>query len=234
MQREQGVAGRGTHRHPDRTDLSSSLSDIGSGLGIGDQVLAIQRLAAAAESHGADAHCGAHVRRISRYCRLLAVRCGEGTDRAELFYVASSMHDVGMIGVPDQVRLKPGTLEPEEFETMMSHTELGYEILEQDSSELMTLAARIAHTHHERVDGSGYPHGLSGAAIPLEGRITAIADMFDALTSERLYRPAFQIDQAVEIMEQSRATHLDADLFDLFCNSLDEVLAIRSESPPTD
>lgn len=209
-------------------DFSLALSDISAGgTAEAEQVNAIQRLAAAAEAEGLDENAKHHIRRMSSYCEFLAQRCGLSVHMTELIGIASAMHDIGMIGVPREIRLKAGVLEPEEFEVMMGHTELGYRILADESSELLMTAASIALTHHERMDGTGYPHALTGTDIPLEGRIAAVADVFEALTSHRLYRPAFEVDDAIEVMVQGRGTHLDPDLFDLFRGDLDAVIAIR-------
>ncbi len=224
----QGVHLTGPGTMPENLDLSLTLSDISAGgTTEAEQVIAIKRLAAAAEAEGLDEDAKHHISRMSSYCELLAQRCGLSVHETELIGVASAMHDTGMIGVPREIRLKAGVLEPEEFEVMMGHTELGYRILADESSELLMTAATIALTHHERIDGTGYPHGLAGDAIPLVGRIAAVADVFEALTSHRLYRPAFEIDEAIQVMAQGRGTHLDAELFDLFRGSLDAVLAIR-------
>lgn len=224
----QGLPPIRTESVPGSLDFSFTLSDISSaGAAETEQVIAIQRLAAAAEAEGLDENAKHHISRMSSYCKLLAERSGLGVHMTELISVASAMHDIGMIGVPREIRLKAGVLEPEEFEVMMGHTELGYRILADESSELLMTAASIALTHHERMDGTGYPHALSGDAIPLVGRIAAVADVFEALTSHRLYRPAFEIDEAIQVMAQGRGTHLDGELFDLFVGDLDAVVAIR-------
>jgi putative two-component system response regulator len=137
------------------------------------------------------------------------------------------MHDVGKIGIPDRILLKPGRFTDDERAVMEAHTEMGHGILAGSNVDLLDLAALMALTHHERIDGTGYPAGLAGDAIPIEGRICAIADVFDALTSDRVYRPAFQIDEAREMMAKERGTQFDAELLDLFFESFDDVLAIR-------
>ena len=224
----QGLPPTRTQSASGSLDFSFTLSDIGSGgTAEAEQVTAIQRLAAAAEAEGLDENAKHHISRMSAYCQLLATRAGLSLQMTELIGVASAMHDIGMIGVPREIRLKAGVLEPEEFEVMMGHTELGYRILGDETSELLMTAASIALTHHERIDGTGYPHALSGTDIPLVGRMAAVADVFEALTSHRLYRPAFEINEAIEVMAQGRGTHLDAELFDLFVGDLDGVVAIR-------
>lgn len=187
----------------------------------------IQRLSIAAEFR--DDETAQHIQRMSRYCALLARKAGEDSERCELIRVASLMHDVGKIGTPDQILLKPGPLTPEERTIMEQHSEIGYRILAGSQSELLRRAAEIAWTHHERVDGSGYPLGITGSEIPLEGRIAAIADVFDALTSDRVYKKAFPLGRAIEIMREARGTHFDPELLDLFLDSMDEVLSIRDQ-----
>src|SRR5688572_17968824 len=185
----------------------------------------IRRLSWAAEFRNQET--GEHIVRMSLYCALLARLAGLDAERAEDIRIASPMHDVGKIGIPDRILLKPGRFTDDERAVMEAHTEMGHGILAGSNVDLLDLAALMALTHHERIDGTGYPAGLAGDAIPIEGRICAIADVFDALTSDRVYRPAFQIDEAREMMTKERGTQFDADLLDLFFESFDDVLAIR-------
>lgn len=187
----------------------------------------IRRLAIAAEYR--DNETSRHIDRMSRYCALLATALGENPDRVETLRLASQMHDVGKIGIPDNILLKPGPLTYEERRIMQRHAEIGYRILCDSQSELLNLAASISHTHHERYDGGGYPSGLAGAAIPIEGRIAAIADVFDALTSERVYKEAVPLREAVEIMKAEGGKHFDPKLLDYFFSSMEALIAIRSE-----
>jgi putative two-component system response regulator len=185
----------------------------------------IQRLARAAEfRHNETAQ---HVQRMSRYSAILGRRLGFAEERCELVRLAMPLHDVGKIGIPDAILLKPAPLDAAEMDVMRSHTLIGYRILSGSDSDLLNLAARIARSHHERWDGSGYPDHLAGGDIPLEGRIAAIADVFDALTSRRVYRDGLAIPDAIDIMVAGRGTHFDPELLDLFFDELDEVLAIR-------
>jgi putative two-component system response regulator len=188
----------------------------------------IRRLAWAAEFRNQET--GEHIVRVSLYCALLAHLLGLGIERVELLRIASPMHDVGKIGIPDRILLKPGPLTPEERQVMEAHTEIGYRMLAGSGAELLDLASVLALTHHERIDGKGYPSGLAGDDIPIEGRITAVADVFDALTSDRVYRPAFEPDEARELMLEERDTQFDAQLLDLFFGAFDEVLTIRRET----
>ena len=185
----------------------------------------IRRLSWAAEFRNQET--GEHIVRMSLYCALLARLAGLDADHAEAIRVASPMHDVGKIGIPDRILLKPDRLTEDERRVMEAHTEMGHRILAGSGVELLDLAARMALTHHEWIDGRGYPHGSAGEEIPIEGRICAIADVFDALTSDRVYRPAFQPDEAHALMADGRGTQFDAELLDLFFGSFDDVLAIR-------
>lgn len=185
----------------------------------------IQRLSLAAEFR--DDETARHIQRMSRFCGMLARNAGFDEQESEQIRVASIMHDVGKIGIPDRILLKPGGLNEEEREIMQQHTEIGYRILSGSSSELLKCATQIAWTHHEKMDGSGYPRGLAGTKIPVRGRIAAIADVFDALTTDRVYRKAFPLGQAIDIMKEGRGTHFDAELLDIFLGSLDEALNIK-------
>jgi cyclic di-GMP phosphodiesterase len=184
---------------------------------------AIRRLAQAAEFR--DPATGAHLNRMSRTCEILADRAGLGRARAELIRIASPMHDIGKIGVSDEILRKPGKLTESEWVEMRRHPLIGNDILAGSDSELLRLGGLMALTHHERWDGSGYPCGIAGEEIAIEGRIVALADVFDALTSERPYKAAFGIDQAVAIMKEEHGRHFDPDLLDLFLTLVDEVVA---------
>ncbi len=185
----------------------------------------IQRLAIAAEFR--DSSTAKHIQRMSHYCELLARKIGLSAERCDLIRTASPMHDIGKIGTPDHVLLKPGKFTPEEFNVIAQHAEIGYRILGGSDAELLKVAAVIAWTHHERWDGSGYPRGLKGEGIPIEGRIAAIADAFDALTTERVYKPAFELDHAVDLMLKHRGEHYDPDLLDVFLASMEDVRNIH-------
>ncbi len=186
----------------------------------------VRRLSSMAELR--DLETGRHLERMSNYCALIAKRCGFEPERVELMRIASPMHDVGKIGIPDNILLKPATLTPDERKVMQEHTVIGYRILSGSEAELLTLAAILAWTHHERFDGSGYPRGIATEDIPLEGRIAAVADVFDALTSDRIYRPAFPFDQALEMMVNERGRHFDPVVLDCFIDVIEEVEHILS------
>ena len=187
----------------------------------------IQRLAIAAEYR--DSSTAQHIQRMSHYCELLARRYGLSPERCDLIRTASPMHDIGKIGTPDHVLLKPGKFTPEEFKVITQHTEIGYRILAGSDSELLKVAALIAWTHHERFDGTGYPRGLKGETIPLEGRITALADNFDARTTQRVYKPAYDFDHAKELMLKERGKHFDPELLDIFFDSMEEITRIYDQ-----
>ena len=187
----------------------------------------IRRLARAAESR--DRETGLHIERVSRYSTLLAYHVGLDADRCELIRLASPLHDIGKIGISDRILLKPGALSREERRAMEDHAELGHVLLAGSGQALLELAAEIAWTHHERFDGAGYPRGLAGAAIPIEGRIVAVADVFDALTSERVYRPEVPVREALTLMRAGRATQFDPGVLDLLLEWLPAVLAIKDE-----
>lgn len=186
----------------------------------------IQRLARAAEFR--DNETAQHTQRMSHYCHLIARQDDRAPDYCDLLRLASTLHDVGKIGIPDQILLKPGRYTDEEFEVMKRHAEIGARILDGSNSPLVRFGARIALTHHERVDGSGYPRGLKGADIPYEGRVAAIADVFDALTTKRVYKDAIPVDQALNMLVDGRGKHFEAKLLDLFCNARDQIQEIRA------
>jgi putative two-component system response regulator len=174
-------------------------------------------LARAIESR--DIVTGDHVDRMSSYCALIAAELGMPVEDQLRFALAARLHDVGTVAIPDRLLLKGGVLDEHELWVMQSHCQAGYEILAGSSSPVLQLAAEIALTHHEWFDGCGYPRGLSGSDIPLAGRIAAIADVFDALTSERPYRAPLAPSAAIEIMGRERGTHFDPELIDLFLGS---------------
>jgi putative two-component system response regulator len=182
-------------------------------------------LAKAAEHR--DPETGAHILRMSHYSRHIARGLGLSVDDQELLLAASPMHDIGKVGTPDMILLKPGKLTDEEFAVMRQHAEIGYRVLSGSSSPLLQVAAEIAYTHHEKYDGSGYPRGLAGAQIPLFGRIVAVADVFDALTSERPYKPAWSIERATQTMQEGKGRHFDPACIDAFFSHWSEVLEIK-------
>jgi putative two-component system response regulator len=188
----------------------------------------IIHLSAAAEYK--DEETGAHIIRMSEYSAVIARAMGLDEEEVELIHKSSPMHDLGKIGIPDHILLKPGKLDPGEWEVMKTHAEIGAEILGAGSSDYINMGAIIALSHHEKWDGSGYPSGLSGEDIPVAGRICAVADVFDALTNKRPYKDAFSVEKSLEIMEQGRASHFDPAVLDAFLSGLDEILEIRASN----
>lgn len=185
----------------------------------------IVRISRAAEFR--DPETGAHIQRMAHYSEIIARGLDLAPATCRLILQAAPMHDVGKIGIRDHILLKPGRLTPEEFAVMQRHAEFGYELLKDSGSEIMQAGAEIALTHHEKYDGSGYPRGLRGNAIPLFGRIVAVADVFDALTSERPYKKAWPLDEALRFLEQGRGRHFDPLCVEAFLAGWEEVLEVR-------
>jgi PAS domain S-box-containing protein len=185
----------------------------------------VERLALAIDTK--DVVTGLHVARMASITAFLAAELGVDEDQTLLLRTAAPMHDVGKIATPDEILRKPGPLTAEERTVMERHTTFGHQILAGSKSRLLQMAATIALTHHERWDGSGYPAGLEGEQIPLEGRIAAVADVFDALLSDRSYRSALPSDDAVALMREGRATHFDPRVVDVLLDNLGEILALR-------
>jgi putative two-component system response regulator len=214
----------------------------------------IHCLARAAEFRDDDT--GQHIIRVGRYARVIAEQLGFSREKLDILEPAAQLHDVGKIGIPDSILLKPGKLTPEEFEMIQKHcgfgnrivrqvpiddatvlrrhTDMGARIMDASSSPILDMARRIALTHHERWDGNGYPLGLSGTDIPLEGRITAVADVFDALSSKRPYKPAFSLQKCFGIMEEARGTQFDPEVLDAFFVRRDDIIQIQIDSADTD
>ncbi|WP_084332466.1 HD-GYP domain-containing protein [Marinobacterium jannaschii] len=194
------------------------------------QLAAIRMLGRAAEYK--DNETGTHVIRMSYYSKILAAALGWPAREQHLIFQASPMHDIGKIGVPDAILRKPGKLDADEWDVMLEHPIIGARIIDSQfhdlkSSPLLEMARRIALSHHEKWDGSGYPKGLKGEEIPVEGRIVAIADVFDALTSKRPYKDAWSVEDAMALLEEQAGKHFDPGLIELFRNSLPEILAIK-------
>ncbi len=185
----------------------------------------IRRLSRAADYR--DNETGNHILRMSKYSQLLGLATGMDEREAEMLLTASPMHDIGKIGIPDSILLKPGKLTPEEWEIMKTHASIGASILEGMTSDLMRMAHEIALNHHEKWDGSGYPNGLKGEEISYFGRIVAIADVFDALTTNRPYKAAWPVEQAMEYIASQRGQHFDPKLVDLFVEILPKVLTYK-------
>lgn len=176
-----------------------------------------------------DNETGFHVIRMAHYTRLVAEAAGVGRAATNTLFLAAPMHDVGKIGTPDHILLKPGKLDADEWKIMQTHTTVGGEIIGGHGDPLLTMARTVALSHHERWDGFGYPLGAKGDAIPLPGRLVAIADVFDALTSIRPYKKAWPVEQAVEYIDLGAGKHFDPNLIEPFHRSIPEILRIREK-----
>lgn len=172
---------------------------------------------------------GNHVKRVAEYSRLLALLAELSEDEAEILFIASPMHDIGKVGIPDSVLNKPGILNEEEWKIMKKHSSIGYKILKGSNKEVLKAAAIVAYEHHEKWDGSGYPRKLKGESIHIYGRITAIADVFDALGSHRCYKKAWELEKILELFNQEKGKHFDPNLINLFFENLDKFLEIRDK-----
>ena len=177
-----------------------------------------------------DEDTGKHILRMSNFAKVIASNLGMDAMYQEQLLHAAPMHDIGKVGIPDNILLKPGKLTRDEFEIMKSHCEKGYNILNNSESQTLKNGAVISLSHHENFNGTGYPKGLKGEDIPLEGRITKIADVFDALVSKRIYKPAFTIDETIKIMkdEMKPKEAFDPDCFNAFLNGIDEIIETKN------
>ena len=187
------------------------------------------RLARAGEYR--DEETGNHIIRMAKYSRIIAEELGLSRDDAEVIEMAAPMHDIGKIGIRDDILLKPGKLTSEEFEIMKTHTIIGHDILKDSPSKFLQMGGIIALGHHEKYDGSGYPYGKKGEEIPIEARIVAVADVFDALVSERPYKNAWPTHAALEYMDSHRGRHFDPEILDAFKSQIDAVAKIQGLLP---
>jgi len=172
---------------------------------------------------------GNHVKRVAKYSKILSLKYGLSPEVADLLMMASPMHDIGKVGIADAILNKPGKLTTDEFEIMKTHAQLGYKMLKNSNKDILKAAAIVANEHHEKWDGSGYPQGLKGEEIHIFGRITAVADVFDALGSDRVYKKAWELDRILELFKDQRGIHFDPKLIDLFIDNLDEFLEVRDK-----
>ncbi len=187
----------------------------------------IHRLVLAAEYKDEDT--GDHIVRMSRYSALLAEKLGMSDKEVQNIRYAAPMHDVGKIGIPDNILMKPGKLTDEEFDFMKTHTNIGAKILANSKAEILQLSQQIAISHHEKWNGRGYPQGLSGTKIAIAGRIVGLADVFDALTSKRPYKDPYPVEVACDIIKKESGQHFDPELVDVFMENIDEILKIKKE-----
>jgi HD-GYP domain-containing protein (c-di-GMP phosphodiesterase class II) len=170
---------------------------------------------------------GNHVKRVAEYSYLIAKGLGMDQDECDLIKMASPMHDIGKVAIPDAVLKKPGKLDEEEFKIMQSHTTIGYGLLKNSTRRILKTAAILAHEHHEKWNGKGYPQGLKGKEIHIYGRITAIADVFDALGSERVYKAAWELDRILNLFKEERGHHFDPRVVDVFMKQLPQIIQVR-------
>ena len=187
----------------------------------------IYRLSVASEYKDQDT--GAHIKRMSRYCGAIARRVGLEENTVTSILYAAPMHDLGKIGIPDKILTEPGKLDPVEQDIMKLHTVIGAKILSGSDEEFIQLDGTIALSHHEKWDGSGYPNGLKGTAIPISGRIAAIADVFDALTSKRSHKGPFSVEKSLVIIKSWRESYFDPEVVDTFMAIQDEILTIKEQ-----
>jgi len=185
----------------------------------------IYRMGSIAETRSKET--GNHVRRVAKYSYIFAIKYGLDHATASLLEQASPMHDIGKVGIPDNILNKPGRHTKEEFELMKTHVDIGYNMLKTSSRPIFKAAAIIAHEHHERIDGKGYPRGLKGDDIHIFGRITSIADVFDALGSQRVYKKAWDDEDIFKLFKEEQGKQFDKKLIDIFFDNLDEFLHIR-------
>jgi len=176
-----------------------------------------------------DEETGNHMHRVAHISRLIASELGHDEVFCDMIYLAAPMHDIGKVGIPDKILLKPGKLTPEEWEVMKTHTTIGYNVLKDSSSPLLRMGADIAHSHHEKYSGQGYPQGLVGEAIPVVGRIVAVADELDALLSVRPYKHAWNLKDALEQMRRERGRHFDPACIDIMLRHIDAILEIQKK-----
>jgi len=186
----------------------------------------IFKLSAAAEFR--DKETANHIKRVSHYAKLIAQKLGYSKEEAELLFWAVPMHDIGKLGIPDSILQKPGILTPEERKVMEQHCVIGAVVLKDSDAEVLKKSRIVALTHHEKYDGTGYPQGLKGKEIPMEGRIVAIVDVYDALSSKRCYKEPFPEEKVISILEESRGKHFDPDIIDAFISS-EKPLSIAAE-----
>lgn len=170
---------------------------------------------------------GNHVKRVAEYSKILALGIGMSNEEADLIKMASPMHDIGKVAIPDAILKKPGKLTAEEFAIMKSHASIGYDLLKNSSRRIIKAAAILAHEHHEKWNGRGYPNGKKGNDIHIYGRITAIADVFDALASDRVYKKAWDIERILNLFKEERGEHFDSKLIDVFFDNLEDILKVK-------
>lgn len=219
-------------KHGNITEYMSIRTDITESYELKEEIEATQReiisrFGEAIESRSKET--GAHVRRVAEYSYMLATLYGLSDSEAQLLKNASPMHDIGKIAIPDDVLLKPGKLTDEEYNIIKSHPTIGYELLKSSKRPMLQAAAIVSQQHHEKWDGSGYPNGLKGTDIHIYGRITAIADVFDALGHDRIYKKAWSEEKILSLFQEERGKHFDPNLIDIFMDNIEQVREIKDK-----
>jgi len=215
------------------TDLESQVIErIGQVYALNEEIVNTQKeviftLAAIGESRSRET--GNHVKRVAKYTKILAKAYGMSDDESDMIKMASPMHDIGKVGIPDSILNKNGKHTPEETIIMKTHAQMGYEMLKNSKRPILQASAIIAYQHHEKYDGSGYPQGLKGEEIHIYGRISAIADVFDALGSSRVYKAAWDDEKIFKLFKEEQGKHFDPKLIDIFFDNLNKFLAVRDE-----
>jgi response regulator RpfG family c-di-GMP phosphodiesterase len=230
IQRQDKIMARSDKRQKAEYDtLENQLNEIQSLQNeiVNTQIEIIFTMGAVGESRSKET--GNHVKRVAAYSEILALNYGLSEKESEKIKLASPMHDIGKIGIPDSILNKPGKLTKEEFEIMKTHAELGYGMLKNSERELLKAASIVAREHHEKFDGTGYPRGLKGEEIHIYGRITAVADVFDALGSERVYKKAWEDEKLLDFFNKQKGLHFDPLLIDIFMSNLDDFYRIREK-----
>jgi response regulator RpfG family c-di-GMP phosphodiesterase len=221
-------------RRPDVAGLSGDMDNNSCEILVREQETIIQRLCHLSQVR--DEETGSHMHRMAAISQLIARELGTDAEFCGQILLAAPMHDIGKVGIPDRILLKPGRLDAAEWEVMKSHASIGYEVLKDSDSPILKLGAEIAHAHHEKYNGEGYPRRLKGESIPLEGRIVAVADVFDALVNKRHYKPAWDMGDAFALLRRESGQHFDPDCVDALLKRIDGVMDIQqafSEDTPS-
>lgn len=206
--------------------LGGAVSEAVRGIALREQEVIIRRLVRFSEAR--DEETGSHMRRMAFLSQMIASETGQNREFSDMLLLAAPMHDIGKVGIPDRILLKPGPLDATEWEVMKTHANIGYEVLKDSDSALLRMGAEIARTHHEKFDGQGYPQGLAGENIPLVGRIVAVADVFDALVNDRPYKKAWAPGDAFDLLRRERGKHFDPVCVDAMLKHIGEVMDIQA------
>ncbi|WP_345992201.1 PAS domain S-box protein [Sulfurimonas sp. HSL-1716] len=217
-------------RHSNVTEYLQIMHDVTEIVNLNEEIIDTQKeviLTMGTIGETRSKETGLHVKRVAEYSYILAKLAGLSEKQASTIKQASPMHDIGKIGIPESILNKPGKLTKEEFEIVKTHSTIGYEMLKYSKRNILKTAATIAYSHHERYDGNGYPNNLAGEDIPIEGRLTAIADVFDALGTDRVYKKAWKLEKIIDFLKEEKSKHFDPVLVDIFLNNIEKFLLIR-------